>query len=225
MRPTFQLLNRPQLRAIRVTMGITVLLFLSGCATTDQFQSTTQVQPINLGHQALMASGIAFITPTSITGQEEDKQALALTFTEELKRDRPELRIVPLPETLSAINRAGLAEEYRKMYENSRLTGIFSQGTLIKISHLTGVRYLAQLQLGGFRQDSQTRWGFLGIRVVETETTSLRLYLQIWDGESGTIVWEGSQELTSSIDTLKQAPVTFKFTVEKSAKELIARLP
>lgn len=111
------------------------------------------------------------------------------------------------------------------MYEDSLLTGIFSRNTLQKVSNVTGVRFLAQLKLGGFRQDSQERWGFLGLRVVETQLTSLRLYLQIWDSESGTIAWEGSQELTASIDTLKDDPISFKFAVEQSAKKLISRLP
>ena len=206
-------------------MGLWLMLILSGCANTNQLHSTTQVRAINLNSQDLKASGIAFITPTSVTGQEEDKQALALAFTEALKQARPALRILPLPETLGAINVAGLAGEYRQMYEDSRLSGIFSRDTLQKVSHVTGVRYLAQLKLGGFQQGSQNRWGFLGIRMVETESTTLRLYLQIWDAENGNIAWEGAQELTSSFDTLKNSPISFKTAVEQSANELITRLP
>ncbi len=211
-----------RLRALSV---MAVLVMLSACSTTNQLHSTTQVRDINLGSQALQTSGIAFITPTSVTGQEEDKQALALAFAEALKLARPNLRIVPLSETLGAINVSGLAGEYRQMFEDSRLSGIFSRDTLRKVSQITGVRYLAQLKLGGFQQASKNRWGFLGIRMVETESTSLRLYLQIWDAENGTIAWEGAQELTASVDTLKNAPISFKIAIEQSAKELIARLP
>ncbi|MDO8207370.1 MAG: hypothetical protein Q7T38_06070 [Gallionella sp.] len=224
MRPTIQSSTRPPMLAMSM-MAVLVMCLLSGCSTDNQLHSTTQVRVINLESQALQASGIAFITPTSVTGQEEDKQALALAFTEALKRARPNLRVVPLSETLGAINMAGLSGEYRQMLEDSRLSGIFSRDTLQKISHLTGVRYLAQLKLGGFQQISQNRWGFLGIRMVETESTSLRLYLQILDAENGTIAWEGAQELTASIDTLKNAPISFKIAIEQSANELITRLP
>jgi len=202
-----------------------VVMLLSGCGTTNQVHTTTQALDINLESRALKSSGIAFITPTSITGQEEDKQALALAFTEELKRSRPELRVVPLPATLGAINRVGLAGEYRQMYEDYRLTGIFSRDTLQKISHVTGVRYLAHLKLGGFRQESKSRWGMLGIRIVETKAASLRLYLQIWDGEDGTVVWEGAQELSSAYESVREDTVSFKTAVEQSAVELIARIP
>lgn len=204
-------------------MGL--LVVLSGCANTNQVHATTQTLAIDLEPHILKTAGIAFITPSSATGQEEDKQALALSFTEALKLARPHLRIVPLPETLSAINRAGLASEYRQMFEDYRLTGIFSRDTLQKVSHLTGVRYLAQLKLGGFRQEAKNRWGPFGIRMLETKTTSLRLYLQIWDGESGSVAWEGAQELTSSHESLKEDAISFKTAVEQSAVELLARLP
>lgn len=223
MHLTVQSSIRSQMLAIPM-MGLMVMLLLSGCAT-NQLHPTTQVLAINLEPQVLKATGIAFITPTSVTGQEEDKQALALAFTETLKLARPNLLIVPLPATLSAINRAGLAGEYRQMFEDYRLTGVFNRETLQKVSRVTGVRYLAQLKLSAFRQESKNRWGTLGIRMLETKSTYLRLYLQIWDGENGSVAWEGAQELTSSQESLQEDAVSFRTVVEQSANELIASLP
>lgn len=216
--------TRSQMLAMPM-MALMAILLLSGCTTTNQLHSTTQALAINLDPQALKTTGIAFITPTSVTGQEEDKQALALAFTEALKLARPDLRIVTLPATLSAINQAGLASEYRQMFEDYRLTGIFNRETLQKVSLVTHVRYLAQLKLGGFRQESKNRWGTLGIRMLETKTTYLRLYLQIWDGKDGSVAWEGAQELTSAHESLQENPIPFKMAVEQSANELLARLP
>lgn len=218
-----QSLTRSKILA-RSVAGLIVMTWLSGCAVTTQSYPTTLVQTINLEPQALTTGGIAFITPGTVTGQEEDKQNLALAFTDALKRARPDLHIVTLSETLGIINRDGLAEEYKRMYEDSQLTGIFNRDTLQKISRQTGVRYIAQLKLGGFTQTTQGLWGFLGFNLSITEITTLRLFLQIWDGENGTIVWEGSQELTLSSNQIKQSPVSFRDTVEQSAQELITRL-
>lgn len=215
--------TQPQKLAISI-MALAMML-LSGCAVTSQSHTTNQAFATHMEPEALRSSGIAFITPSSVTGQEEDKQALALSFTEVMKQARPDLRIVSLPETLGAINRAGLAGDYKKMFEDYPLTGIFNRDTLQKVSHLTGARYLAQLKLGGFRQESKSRWGMLGFRIVETKTASLRLYLQIWDGENGLIAWEGGQELTSAHESLREDPISFKTAVEQAAVELIARLP
>ncbi len=206
-----------------LVVGLIVMTLLSGCAVTTQSYPTTLVS-VNLEPQALKTAGIAFITPGTVTGQEEDKQGLALAFTDALKQARPDLHIVSLSETLGIINKEGLAQEYKQMYEDSRLTGIFNRDTLRKISHQTGVRYLAQLKLGGFTQTTQSLWGFGGFNLSITEITTLRLFLQIWDGEVGTIVWEGSQELTLSSNQIKQSPVSFKDTIERSSQELIERL-
>ena len=228
MHLTNQLPIQPTTRSQMLAMpiiGFIVMLFLSGCSTTSQLHTTNQALATHLEHQMLKLSGIAFITPSSVTGQEEDKQALALAFTEVLKRARPDLHIVPLPETLGAINRMGLASEYKQMFEDYPLTGIFNRDTLQKVSHVTGTRYLAQLKLGGFRQESKPRWGALGVRIMETKTASLRLYLQIWDGENGLIAWEGGQELTSAHESLQEDAISFKDAVEQAANELIKRLP
>lgn len=169
--------------------------------------------------------GLAFITPSTVTGQEEDKQALALTFAEVLVAERPAVRCVTLPETLGAINRAGLAEEYKVMYEDYRDTGIFKRDILRKVGEATGTRYLVQLKLAGFVQGSQNRWGFLGIRMLDTKYASIRLFLQIWDSEDGTIAWEGNEELNYAFDTSRERAVTFKTVVETTARNLIAHLP
>ena len=214
-----------QLQRLAMPMMVLVVMLLSGCAVTSQSHTTNQAFATHMEPDVLATSGIAFITPSSVTGQEEDKQALALSFTEVMKRLRPGLRIVPLPETLGAINRAGLAGDYKRMFEDYPLTGIFNRDTLQKVSHVTGARYLAQLKLGGFRQESKSRWGMLGLRIVETKSASLRLYLQIWDGENGLIAWEGGQELTSAHESLWEDPISFKTAVGQAAVELTARLP
>jgi hypothetical protein len=64
-----------------------------------------------------------------------------------------------------------------------------------------------------------------GLRIVETKSAFLRLYLQVWDGENGSVVWEGAQEIISSRESLKEDSVPFKIAIEQSANELISRLP
>jgi hypothetical protein len=228
----------PEVMLVDVTPGRVLALFalglallLSGCANqkfqtkTQQSIPTTQVVAINLRSEDLRTGGIAFITPSSVTGQEEDKQALALAFTEVVQNVRPDLRIVPLPQTLSAVNRMGLTREYRQMFEDYRLAGIFDRETLQKVAGVTGTRYLAQLKLGAFRQESKGRFGLLGIRVLETKTSTIRLFLQIWDSNDGSVAWEGAQESTVSHESLAEEYVSMKSIVQESARDLMAHLP
>jgi len=207
------------------------LALLSGCANTplkshtEQITSSTQVQTARISMRDLQGGGIAFITPGSITGQEEDRQALALAFTEKMRAARPDLRCVTLSETISAINRAGLASEYKRMFEDSRLTGVFDREMLRKVADVTGARYLVQLKLGGFRQEAKGRWGMLGIRLLETKATTIRLFMQMWDGRDGAVVWEGSQELTIAYESIAEESISMQKAVEASARELLIKLP
>lgn len=216
---------------VAALLAIGLALLLTGCgsqkirAETQQSSPTTEVVTINLRSEDLRTGGIAFITPSSVTGQEEDKQLLALAFTGVLRTVRPDLRIVPLPQTLSAVNRMGLTREYRQMFEDYRLAGIFDPETLQKVARATGMRYLAQLKLGAFRQEAKGRFGFLGIRVLETKTSTIRLLLQIWDSNDGSVAWEGSQESTVSHESLAEEYVSMKSIVEESARDLVAHLP
>lgn len=212
-------------------LAIGLALLLSACANqqlqtkTQQSIPTTQVQTIDLQPEDLRKGGMAFITPSSITGQEEDKQALALAFTEVLLKMRPDLKVTALPQTLSAINRQGLTREYRQMFEDYRLTGIFDRETLQKVAQVTKTRYLVQLKLGAFRQESKSRFGLLGLRVLETKISTIRLFLQIWDSEDGSVAWEGAQESTVSHESLAEEYVSMKSIVQESARDLVANLP
>lgn len=203
-------------------LGIT--LSISACIA-PQTKATTQVTSFNLTKQNLQAGGLALITSSTVTGQEEDKQAVAMAFSEILASTRPQLKVVPLAETLSAINGADLTSAYKHMLEDYRITGIFEQKILEKIGQITQTRYIGQLKLGGFRQESKNRFGLLGLRIVDTKTTDIRLFLQIWDSRNGSVAWEGSQELTSARDSLREETVTFKSSVEEASRQLIKNLP
>ncbi len=212
-----------------LTVGLA--LGLTGCANqnlaarTQQSVPTTQVLVINLSSEDLRKGGLAIITPSSATGQEEDRQALALAFTEVLLNVRPDLRVVSLPQTLSAINRAGFTREYRQMFEDYRLAGIFDNEALQKVASVTGARYVAQLKLGAFRQESKDRFGMLGLRMLQTKTSTIRLFLQIWDSTNGSVAWEGAQESTLSHESMAEEYVSMKSIVQESARDLLKRLP
>ncbi len=182
---------------------------LCGCMT-PQVHSTAQHSSFSLGPDDLETSGIAFLTPSTVTGQEQEKQVVALTFAEVLTKERPAIRCVTLPETLSALNRAGLAEEYKRMFEDYHGTGLFQHDILKKIGEVTKTKYAAQIKLAGFRQGSKERLGVFGLRMMETEYANIRLFFQIWNTTDGTIVWEGAPELHYALDTVFEKPITLR---------------
>ena len=215
-------------RLLRQFFGWLLLLIMATLATAcglPQVHSSARQSVLSLAPGDLEKYGLAFITPATVTGQEEDKQTVALDFTDVLKEERPQVRCVTLPETLSAINKAGLADEYRSMFNDYQQAGIFNKEILRKIGEVINTRYIAQLKLSDFNQRSNDRFSIFGLRVVETHHAGIRLFLQIWDSQKGTIVWEGVEELNRAEDAITEANVTLRTVLEEAAQKMVARLP
>ena len=199
-------------------------VLLAGCFT-PQIYPTVRERNISLQPGDLEAHGIAFITPSAATGQEEEKQAIALVFAETLRERRPNVRVLGLAQTLGAVNQAGLADAYKRMYDDYRDTGLFKADILQQIGKATGTRYLAQIKVQGFGQSAKERFGAFGFRIVETKTSSVRLFFQIWDSRDGTVAWEATEEVHYSYDTFTEEQLTLPKVVGRAAEDLIAKLP
>lgn len=197
----------------------------AGCSSPLVYYPTVKEQVISLGKGDLEAAGIAFMTPSTVTGQEQEKEAVALTFTDVLKKERPQLKVLPLAETLGAVNKAGLAETYKRMYEEYRDTGLFSAQALQRVGAATGTRYLGQLKLQGFSEGTKGRFSFFGWRLVETQYADLRLFFQVWDCRDGSIAWEAMHELRMARENTTEEPLMLRKVLERSARELIVKLP
>jgi heme-degrading monooxygenase HmoA len=208
------------MRALILAVGL-----VAGCSGPPIYYPTVKEQVISLSKGDLEAAGIAFITPSTVTGQEQEKEAVALTFTDVLKTERPQLKVSTLAQTLGAVNRAGLADIYKRMYDDYRDSGLFPAESLRRVGAATGMRYVAQLKLQSFKEDSKGRFGFLGLRLVETQYADVRLYLTVWDSRDGTVAWEAMQELRMTRENTTEEPLMLRKVLERSARELIARLP
>jgi hypothetical protein len=200
-------------------------LVLSGCNSTLQVYSAPEHETRRLESRDLREGGIAFLTPSTVTGQEEDKQTLAFVFASTLKNQRPDVRVVPLAETISAVNRAGLANTYRSLYHDYRDTAVFDGAIMRQVAQATGTRYLVQLKLAAMQQGSRGRWGFFGLTILTTQHASMRVLLQVWDSRDGSIAWEGYDELTLALDTGQERPIAFRAIAERAAQDLVTRLP
>jgi hypothetical protein len=212
-------------RAAGAGAALLALAALAGCTGLDQIIPTSRMHNVALQKGDLEKHGLGMLTPSTVTGQEEDRQAVALVFSGVIEERRPKIRLVPLADTLGEINRAGLAEEYRRMVEDFRYTGVFRQETLKKVGELAKARYLAQLKMADFRQDSSSRLSIFGLRLIQTKTGNIRLFLTIWDTSDGSIAWEGMQELSYAYDTFREKPISFKEAVAEASKELAKEIP
>lgn len=202
-----------------------LLWILAACSATQQKGVDHHVQQTQSDFSLNSSEHFALLTPSTTLAQEEDKQALALTFEQILREQHPQIKLKGLASTLSDINRAELSETYRKMVNGHHQSGLFDKQQLQQIGQVTNSRYLIQLKLAEFHQGSDGRWSFLGIRVLQTKHGRIRLFVQIWDSKQGTIAWEGLQELNLAYDTAFETPVTFNQLVTEVSRQLLKQLP
>lgn len=212
-------MSRPGMKII-----LLLVVGLAGCASQGPARHE---QSATLRPGALEAGGLALITPSTVTGQEQDKQAVALIFADTFTRERPKVRLVTLAETLSAVNRADLGDAYRRMFEDYRDTGLFSPEALQRIAAATGVRYIGQLNLQRFQQFSKSRFSvpLVNIRFLETQIGHVRLFFQIWDASTGSIAWEGVEEHSITSERVVEAPILQRTLIHAAAEDLFHRLP
>ncbi|WKZ11927.1 MAG: hypothetical protein QY320_12665 [Gammaproteobacteria bacterium] len=200
-------------------------LLTAGCLAMKQTRYEVEAEAFSLGPDDLERWGIGFLTPAAATGREADKQALAYIFAKELGLARPGVKVVPLPVILSAVNAADLDQQYKRMYRDYLETGILEGTVLERVGAQGGVRFLAQLSLADFQQQSRGRFSLLGLRMVDTKLSSMRVFVQIWDSEAGAVAWEGSIELNFAYDTAAERPSPFMEAAEIAARRLYQELP
>lgn len=190
-----------------------------------QVQSSARHNCIHLSADSLSATGLALITPASPTSREEDRQVVAFVFAGTLAKVRPDIRTVTLAETLGAINRSGLSERYREMYEVFDATGMLPRETLGSIASATGARYVGLLSMAEFGQSSRGRFSLFGMRLVDTRSANIRLFFQVWDSTDGSVAWEGNDEISMAYDSAFERPVTFEEVAVQASRSIVAGLP
>jgi hypothetical protein len=220
-----QIVTSCRFRIALFVLSGAVGLVLGACSGTTQVQRALKYESFELQLGDLEDHGLAFITPTSVTGQEQDRQSVAFLFARVLEEERPDVPVTSLAETLGAINEAGFLDEYKQMFAYYKDTGILPADVLKKIAQVTGRRYIAMLQMAAYSNTSSGRVRIFGVRFVVTKSATLRLFNQIWDSETGKIAWEANQEITVSYETAAETVVTFETMVEYTAKDLVTRLP
>ena len=209
----------------KIFTATTILVLTAGCGSTGQLISDTESRDLSLDRSAFHHDGIGFLTPVSATGQEADRVALAFSFANSIAEHRPEMKVVPLADVLSSVNKAGLSTDYKLMIDDFQGTGIMERDALRKVGEASGARYLGLLSLGEFSQGTNRRFSIGGMRLLDSKQASIRLSLQIWDSQTGAIAWEGSDEIHYSYDTGRERPVNFSFVAEQAAANMIAEIP
>jgi hypothetical protein len=106
----------------------------------------------------------------------------------------PSIRGIPNHETVNLINGQGLSAEYSELIAGFVRSGILERERLERLGARLGSRYVLLPGLADFNQIFVDRFEIGGFKIVRNRLMTLRLWLQLWDTQTGQIVWESTGE-------------------------------
>jgi len=201
-------------RVRALTGASLVLLFLcmTGCSKSLYgWQVRTNSTPVAPSFDQTPIDGKRVaIFPTLATGALQGTAVgMSQYLSETLKILTPTWEIVPEQETLTRINKHGLGVEYVRMRGDAEQSHLLDRHSLAKIGAALGVQYIFQPRLAAFTQTMTERWQVpaFDIRVSQTRSSLLRVSMQLWEAESGELIWSSVAETVMESETLTQEPV------------------
>ena len=121
---------------------------------TSFTSKSSSFDPFSLQHEQ-----VAVLNAVVGFGLEGYSQQVSRSLSVAVKESYPSMKMIPAHETLSRINRDGLAEDYAAMVSNYMASGILDRDMLRKIGQATGARYVFQPGLAAFSQSMSGRFG------------------------------------------------------------------
>jgi len=103
---------------------------------------------------------------------------------------------------VNMINGQGLSAEYGELISGFVRSGILERERLQRLGSKLGSRYVLLPGLADFNQVLIDRFEIAGLKMVRNRVITLRLWLQLWDTQTGRIVWESTGEVNAASELL-----------------------
>jgi len=200
-----------------------VLVLLSGCDPpylADAYAaSTTTPKSFDTSDLARMPVVVlAFVTPGNLQGF---SPILSHALSGALTEVSPPIREISTDETLNRLTDQGLATEYADLRAGFARNGILDRPRLRRIGSGVGGRYVLLPGIAQFDEQILDKFEAWGIKLLRNRVTTLRLWLQLWDSQTGHIVWQSSGEVTTATVFLSPKQT---IALEQTAKKLLVRM-
>ena len=172
-------------------------LYLSDTHTT----STPRPQFFNVTELAReQVATLGLLTPAGLQGF---NPPLSHALNAALSEASPPIRGIAAHETVNVLNQQGLATEYGTLIAGFGRGGILESKPLRRIGSALSSRYVLLPGLAEFNQVIIDRLSIYGWNFLQSRVTTLRLWLQLWDTQTGKIVWESAGEVTVATKLLR----------------------
>jgi hypothetical protein len=198
-------------------------MLLAGCDPpylSDTYAtSTPKPTSFNLSDLARMPVAVlAFMAPGNLQGL---SPTLSHALSGALDEVTPPIREIPTDETLNRLTDTELATEYAELRAGFARNGILDRKRLRRIGLGLGLRYVLLPGVAQFDAEILDKFEAAGVKLLRNRVTTLRLWLQLWDSQTGHIVWESSGEVTTATVFLNPKQTV---SLAQTAKKLLVRM-
>jgi len=180
-----------------------VVMFSAGCSTPFHVSADHVTSgPRSLDIAILVCEPVATLGVVAPGGIQGLSPTVSHALTTALSKASPPIRAVPTSEALNRLTDQGLAREYAELIASYSRSGIPDRARLQQIGTALGSRYVLQPGLAEFSQALVDKFEFAGLKIVRIRVSTLRLWLQLWDTQTGHILSESTGEVTAATPIL-----------------------
>lgn len=214
-------------RALSTMSLMLMVALMTGCSSsiygwqvrTNSTAFSPSFDPGSLGKEP-----VAVLGALTMPGLRGNEIGLDFMLGEVLHRVAPHIHIVSQQHTISQINQQGLAAEYNQMRVDAEQSHILNREPLKKVGSVIGARYVFQPRLAAFTQTMYDRWTFpgFGVLISQTRQSNLRMSVQLWDTNTGELLWSSMAEGTMQSEAFAKDPVYLEDTMRVTLGSIIA---
>jgi len=185
-------------RVVRLALALAAV-FSVGCSSVlypPAVHLTAAPRPAPVDMNALACQPVltfSVVAPSSLQGL---GPTVSYALVSALLSGSPPIWAVPTTEMLNRLGDEGLGGDYADMLSGFARNGILPREQLRRIGAALNSRYALLPGLAEFGQTLADKFEFEGIKLVRTRVSTLRLWLQLWDTQTGHIRWQSTGEVT-----------------------------
>ena len=213
--------------ALLRTALILIVVLTAGCSSSIygwHVRTNSSPPSPTFNRAVLLQEPVAIfgaLAPPALLGSETGLDSI---LAQVLKTVAPSFKVITPQETASLINRNDLAAEYTRMRSEALQSHLLDRGSLKKLGTAIGARYVFQPKLTAFMQITKDRWELppIALKVSRIRSSIMRLSLQLWDMQTGDLLWTSLAEATLESEAVGQDPVYFEDTARVTMGSIIA---
>jgi hypothetical protein len=196
-------------------MVLALVAVTPGCSSSMhgwQVQTLSTPRSLPPDHAVFAGEPVAIFGAPALIPLMGNEVGIESFLADIMSKVAPGIHVIDPRDTFTRINTQGLTEDYARMRTVAEQANILNREPLRKLGAAVGARYVFQPRLMMFVQHMTDRWSFpvFGVRISQTRATVMRLSLQLWDAETGALLWSSIAEGTMQGEAMSQDPVYFK---------------